>query len=370
MALTAETRAATFTLSDVTTSLRDRFSATPERENNRLSVVRAFSPVGFAPIGSDGLTILRTFALSSRASFAAGTHAARTTVAPILGPPLTYRSVDPLAGLTYRIADGAALYGHYGKTTRAPTLLTFECFDGSACLLGRALNDPPLRQTVSQTLEAGLRSSGDGPWGWTLSVYRSQANFDLVTLASARIGRNIATNVAGTARKGFDLRLRFAEGPWELSAGYTYLAATYQFDGRFTLPLPTTARAGDELRMRSGDRIPGIAPHQGRVSLGYAIRSGWSVGADVLAVSHQPLAGAVGGHLPGYWIANLHTSLQLTETLSLQGVIGNVFNRVYSDYGAFFETGALAAVLPTVHDPRRLAQGQPISGRAGLLLRW
>ena len=72
--------------------------------------------------------------------------------------------------------------------------------------------------------------------------------------------------------------------------------------------------------------------------------------------------------LPGYAVANLHTSYELTKNVTLFGVINNLFNKQYALYGTYFEPeGTSKAGLPiTLTDQRTQVPGQPFAIYAGL----
>jgi iron complex outermembrane receptor protein len=72
--------------------------------------------------------------------------------------------------------------------------------------------------------------------------------------------------------------------------------------------------------------------------------------------------------LPAYWVANLHTSYQVTKNLQVFGLVNNLFDRKYALFGSYFSPEGVAnAGLPiTLTDQRTEVPGQPLSVYAGL----
>ncbi len=68
---------------------------------------------------------------------------------------------NPSAGLTYSASRFASVYFSYSESSRAPTSIELGCADPTQpCNLPNALvSDPPLKQVVTRTLEAGVRGT-------------------------------------------------------------------------------------------------------------------------------------------------------------------------------------------------------------------
>src|SRR5215475_12623422 len=80
-----------------------------------------------------------------------------------------FSRVNPVVGLTYKFSPNITAYAGYSEANRAPTPLELGCSDPNRpCLIDTFLvSDPPLKQVVAHTFEAGLRgnfdvSAGDG----------------------------------------------------------------------------------------------------------------------------------------------------------------------------------------------------------------
>ncbi len=88
-----------------------------------------------------------------------------------------YSQFNPVIGATFKITPNVTVYGGYAQANRAPTPLELGCSDPMRpCLLDNALvGDPPLKQVVSHTYEAGLRGhigsdAKRGVLNWNLGV--------------------------------------------------------------------------------------------------------------------------------------------------------------------------------------------------------
>ncbi|HXN89236.1 MAG TPA: TonB-dependent receptor, partial [Methylocella sp.] len=81
-----------------------------------------------------------------------------TGQAPELNINDTFSRINPVVGLTYKILPTVTVYGGYSEANRAPTPLELDCADPNRpCLLENSLvSDPPLKQVVAHTYEAGL----------------------------------------------------------------------------------------------------------------------------------------------------------------------------------------------------------------------
>jgi iron complex outermembrane receptor protein len=76
--------------------------------------------------------------------------------------------------------------------------------------------------------------------------------------------------------------------------------------------------------------------------------------------------------VPAYWVANLHTSVQVTKNVEVFGLIQNLFNTRYYASGTFFQTGGFTNVgggdnlFANLTDPRTFLPGMPFAAYAGI----
>jgi iron complex outermembrane receptor protein len=253
--------------------------------------------------------------------------------------------------------------------------------------------DPPLKQVVAHTVEAGLRGgygkspkSGQPTWG--LGLFRTMSDDDIIEVASD-IGQQqfgFFQNAGRTLRQGLEAKLDYSRGPWTLYADYTYVDATYQASEKLISPNNPNAQGGggdddDEAQFvvtRPGDCIPGIPAHRFKIGAEYAVTGAWKVGADLYAVGSQYLIHDdtnASPQVPGYAVLNLHTSYQLTPNVELFGIVNNVFDHRYYLQGTFLEAGGFTSaggapnLLESLEGPS-FVPGMPLAVYAGVRARF
>jgi iron complex outermembrane receptor protein len=355
--------------------------------------IHTLGNVGLAPVGLGGhntyygLYAVDTFDITPQLSATLGARAnlARIELQDVLGtaPELTgthmFSRINPLAGLTYKLFPGLSVYGGYSEANRAPTPLELGCADPNRpCLLESfVVADPPLKQVVSNTYDAGLRGNlplNGGRLDWKLGVFRTDSFDDILAVASPVTGRGFFQNVPQTRRQGLEAGAAYRDPRWFAYANYAFVDATFQFEADLPSPNNPAADADGKVHVVPGNHIPAIPQHQLKVGAEYAVTPEWKVGADVIAVGPQFYFGDysnVNEKLPAYWVANLRTSYQITKELQLFALVNNLFNEKYATYGRYFDTGSLAnAIALTLADPRMQTPAQPLSIYAGLRLKY
>lgn len=356
------------------------------------SIIHTLGNIGFIPVNVEaqntylGLYATDTFDITSQLSMTLGgrLNVAKikltdlTGVSPDLNTDLTFTRVNPLAGLTYKIVPGLTLYGSYAESNRAPTPLELGCSNPSRpCLIESALvADPPLRQVVSRTYEAGLRGLlplGDAKIDWKVGAYRTDMSDDIISLASNIQGRAYFSNVPATRRQGIEAGVTYTAPRWMIYANYAFIDATYQFSGTLASPNNPLADANSNIFVTPGNRIPAIPAHQFKAGFDVAVTPEWKVGADVAVVGSQYFVGDdsnLNAKVPAYWVTNLRTSYQVTKEAQVFGVITNLFNQRYYTYGTYFElTGVAKALSTAFSDPRTVTPAQPFGVYGGFRLR-
>ena len=305
-----------------------------------------------------------------------------TGTSPALDGRHRFQRFNPAVGLAWKALDGLTVYGGYAETNRAPTPLELACSDPlRPCLLENALvADPPLRQVVSRSWQAGLRGSRRGAnarLDWSLGVYRSDNDDDILALASAIQGRGSFANVARTRRRGVEAEVSYASARWLAYASASHVEATYRFTGVLPSPNSPYADAAGNVRVAPGDRIGGIPTGRFKAGGDLRLTPAVSLGLDALAVSDQRRVGDGAGldaRIPGYWTASAHAVWRLGHGLELFGRIDNLFDRRYATFGTYFDTTALdnlaASPLPAGADPRTDTPAPPRALTLGLRARW
>src|SRR5262249_18507891 len=140
---------------------------------------------------------------------------------------------NPVVGATYKIAPWLNAYAGYSEANRAPTPAELACADPARpCLLDNFLvSDPPLKQVVAHTYEAGLR--GDVDLGenrrvtWNLGAFRTDSDDDIIHVASPITGRGFFQNAGTTRRQGIEASATYRSDRWNVFATYSYVDATF-----------------------------------------------------------------------------------------------------------------------------------------------
>lgn len=280
----------------------------------------------------------------------------------------SFSRFNPGTGLTYKVTSGLTAYAGYSESNRAPTAGELSCANpASPCLLDAFLvSDPPLRQVVSHTYEAGLRGrfyigALPGQFVWNASAYRTDADHDILLLATAVNGFGYFQNAGTTRHQGVDLHVGYHDATWNLSASYSYLDATFRNAQTLSSNSPS-ADANGLIYVRPGDRIPMNPASRLVLSGDFAITHSWRVGADLRFQSGEYLVGDESNQqpqLPGFTTVNVRTSYGVGNHFTLFGEIQNLLGRRYNTYGAFTELDGLPADI-NLTNPRTYS---PAPGR-------
>jgi iron complex outermembrane receptor protein len=283
-----------------------------------------------------------------------------------------YYRFNPMAGATYLLAPGLTLYGGYSEANRAPTAAELACADPDApCLIESFLTaDPPLKQVVSRTFEAGLRGKlaslgGDQRLEWTAGLFRTENQDDIISI-SASTGRGYFKNAGDTLRQGVELGAEYQDRYWDIYANYAYIDATFRTPNVLSSPnntlgfdcttgLPTNDDdAALCIQVEPGDHLPGIPRHRFKIGADYRVKHEWRIGGDLVAVSSQYFFGDeanLNPPLSGYAKVDVRSSYDITKDVQIYGLIDNLFDKHYGLFGNYFNqeaanNAAAAAGLP------------------------
>jgi iron complex outermembrane recepter protein len=282
-----------------------------------------------------------------------------------------YFHFNPMVGLTYKITPNLTLYGDYAVANRAPTPLELECSDPSRpCLIDNALvGDPPLKQVVTYTYEAGLRGQFDiatGHANWSVGAYHALNTNDIIdvlTNQTVSIGREFFQNASDTLRKGIEADFTYKQDRWNVYANYTYVDATFLN----SLLLPSTVNTSGTQLVVPGDHLTGIPDYRFKLGAEYQITKPWLFGADLNIVGSQWLVGDESNQLPkvpAYWVVNLHSSYKISDNLEVFGLVRNLFNQHYYTFGTLTDVTEFGYLNLT--DDRTFLPGMPFAAYLGL----
>lgn len=325
-----------------------------------------------------------------------------TGMSPLLNSENKFSRFNPVIGMTYKFTPGLTAYAGYSEANRAPTPLELGCSDPAhPCQIDNFLiADPPLKQVVAHTYEAGLR--GEIPLGggnpplvtkeggattprpgrltWALGVFRTSTDDDIINVASAEVQNfGYFANAGQTLRQGVEAKINYGWDRWSAYANYTYINATYQSTLTLQSPDNPAADANGNILVTPGDHIPGIPAHRFKAGADYQITDAWKLGADLSVVGSQYLIHDDSNQnpkVPAYWVVNMHASYQVTKNVEVFGLVQNLFNQHYYYAGTFFQTGGFTNVgggnnlYANLTDPLTYLPGMPLSIYAGLRVKF
>ncbi len=279
----------------------------------------------------------------------------------------SFQRLNPGVELDYAVSPGLNLRAGYAESNRAPTPAELSCADEDApCSLANFfIADPPLKQVVAKSFEAGASGhvmAGPVHIEWLLSAYRTRNRNDIQFVASEIRGRAYFQNIGSTRRQGVEASVRAMTGGLTAGLSYAFTDATYRAPLTLSSPANPQADEDGEIAVARGDHVPGIPRHSATLSLDYA-GAGWSIGGDLIARSGQYLLGDEGNDnakVPGYAVVNLRGSIGIVKGVSLFGELRNAFNRRYATVGTFSEVDEVELEeAPGASNPRAYGPGSP-----------
>jgi outer membrane receptor protein involved in Fe transport len=346
------------------------------------------NPVSIGPVALratnqyTGLYVLDTFDVTKAFSVTAGGrfNDARIALEDQIGTALngsqTFDRFNPIIGGAYKIAPDLTAYAGYSEANRAPTPLELGCADPAhPCLVAAFLvSDPPLKQVVSHTLEAGFRGSETlsiGTLSWKAGVFRARNTDDILAIPSPVLqGFGFFQNVGSTRRQGVETELNLKAPTLQLYASYAFVDARF-LDALQVGSNSPFADANGNVQIVPGNQIPAVPRHRVKAGIDYSITEAFKVGGDALFVSSQYFVGDESNQaqkLPSYAVFNLHSSYQINKTFQLYGRVDNIFDNRYATYGTFFRTDTVPNFTTGAPftDPRSLSPARPRAIYAGL----
>jgi outer membrane receptor protein involved in Fe transport len=347
------------------------------------------SPVSIGPVELratnqySGLYALDTFDVTNAFSITGGgrLNVAHIVLEDQIGTALngndSFNRFNPIIGGTYKITPGLTAYAGYSEANRAPTPLELGCADPARpCLIAAFLvSDPPLKQVVARTVEAGLRGSKDlnvGTLGWKFGAFRTNNTDDILAIPSPVLqGFGYFQNVGSTRRQGIEAEVTLKSKTLQLYASYALVDARF-LDALQVGSNSPFADANGNVQIVPGNRIPAIPRNRVKAGFDYSITDAFKVGGDALFVSSQYFVGDESNQaqrVPSYAVFNLHASYQIDKTFQVYARADNVFDNRYATYGTFFDTGAVPNFSnggAPFTDPRSLSPARPRAFYTGL----
>ncbi len=268
-----------------------------------------------------------------------------------------FSSFNPSIGFNWLPTPETNLFANLSRGARVPSVIELGCaldltptdvvagdpsfgqaprsLLGPACTLPTTLSgDPFLPQIRSTSGEVGIRGVLARGWQWNLSFYQTHLQDDIY-LVGAGPSRTYFDTIDRTRRRGFELGVQGASGPFDANASYSYVDATFEstfymlspnnssadfdqnsrtywndpsfFDeGRFTL-LPTEGANANRglgtfrnIKVEPGSRMPGVPAHNLNASIGWRFTPALRFGLTMVARSRTFVRGNENNqHTPG-----------------------------------------------------------------------
>jgi iron complex outermembrane receptor protein len=298
----------------------------------------------------------------------------------------SFQRFNPNGGLSYKVTPNVTAYAGYSEANRAPTPAELSCADPAApcSLTNFFVGDPPLKQVVARTVEAGLRGTvpaveGGAALTWKAGYYRTQSSDDIQFVSSPTPGRAYFQNVGTTLRQGVEIGAGLTAERWSAFVEYALTDATFQTPLTLNAPLnpfasPNPADPGNPdagiIQVRPGDRLPRIPLHSVKLGLEVLVTPEWKIGLTARAFSGRYLVGDeanLNRPTAPYGIINLSTSYQVTKNIQVFGLVENLLDAKYATFGTFSPVTQVPIVgLANASDPRSLSIGPPLGAYAGV----
>ncbi len=265
-----------------------------------------------------------------------------------------FKRFNPAVGLTWEPSQQLNAYAGFAQGNRAPSAIELGCADpANPCKLPNSFaGDPPLRQVITRTIEAGVRGGVARRYSWNLGVFRADNQDDILFVADNQAGFGYFKNFGKTRRQGLEAGFKArTTDALEIGFNYTLLAATY----RSTEVVDGSANSSNDaaagglpgvegvITVRRGDRIPLIPRHILKLFADFQVSPAWAIGADVTAIgsayargneNNQHSADGVyylgPGRSSGYAVLNLSVDYRPIPAWSFFVHVGNVFDRRYA----------------------------------------
>jgi outer membrane receptor protein involved in Fe transport len=307
----------------------------------------------------------------------------------------TFSRVNPAFGFTVTPRSDLTLYAAYSEASRAPTVIELGCANPAVpCgLPNEFASDPDLQQVVARTVELGMRGKLAGEQlVWSADAFRTLNSNDIQFVATAT-NSGYFENVGNTRRQGLDVALGGRVSSFHWQAMYSLVDATFRSDFTLSAPSNSSADAAGNILVSTGDRIPLVPRHTGRLILGYRIGERWDLGITAIAASGSYLHGnennanqaggsnAAGarilgsGWLPGYALVNLEGTFRIGERAEVFARLANLFDREYATAGflarnSFNPNGSFIANPADWSHEDAVSPAQPRAVWAGVRMRW
>ena len=276
----------------------------------------------------------------------------------------SFSRFNPALGLTWGASEQLTVYGGINQGSRAPSAVELGCADpNNPCKLPNAMaGDPPLKQVVTTTLEAGLRGTAGVGTGmaWNIGLFSAENKDDILFVADNAAGYGYFKNFGKTRRQGLEAGFSTNLGGVSTGANYTFIDATFRSDellggaGNSSNNAALAGFPGTEstIQVSAGKRIPLVPRHLLKLFAQAPLGAAFLLGADVTAVSSADARGNENNaHAPdgvvylgsgssaGYAVLNLRGDWRPMPGLMVFLQVNNTLDRRYSTAAQLGATG-------------------------------
>ena len=257
-----------------------------------------------------------------------------------------FQRLNPAVGLAFAISPALSTYMGYSESSRTPTSIELGCADpANPCKLPNAMaGDPPLRQVVTHSWEAGLRGALSKNTQWTAGIFRAQSSDDILFVAAPNATSfGYFKNFGKTLRQGLELGLNSQQGAWSFGGHYTWLQATYQSAETLGGSANSSRDVDGNITIKPGDTLPMTPKQILKLHADYQWNSAWRSGLGMTALAgmyargnenNQQQANGLNflgsGKTAGYSAINFNTRYQSSSDTTWMLNIMNLFNRTYA----------------------------------------
>ncbi|SNR76033.1 Outer membrane receptor proteins, mostly Fe transport [Methylobacillus rhizosphaerae] len=313
----------------------------------------------------------------------------------------SYYSFNPSLGATWQASPNLNVYGNWSQGTRTPSVIELGCAfdktlipagvnpDGTmkyieksigenrSCSLPTTLSgDPYLPQIKATTYDLGMR----GTWGdnveWNLGLYQTDLKDDIYMISFPG-NRNFFDTIGKTRRRGLEAGITAAFDKLRIRVNYALTDATFQ--DTFTMTADDNSSStldpycndsgacvydlentGRRIKVKPGNRMPGVPLHNLNATLSYQVTPKWQVGITAVAHSFAFVRGNENnkhrsgetiyeldnngqlrarpvsdnpGTTPGYLTLNFQTSYKINSEWTLGLRVNNLLDKEYFTAG-------------------------------------
>ena len=295
---------------------------------------------------------------------------------PELNGKHQFHLFNPSLGASYQFSPQFNFYASVSQSARAPSAIELACSEAvlelagedEECRLPNAfLADPPLKEVVARNFELGIRGNWNEMTSYHLVLFHSTNKNDIIFQSTGR-ATGLFKNIDKTRRMGLEAGLKLVFSRLETNINYSYLKATFE-DDFFVLspnhPAAISANgdaSADSIRVKPGDRIPGLPEHTLQVHSRLSVSDNFSFAVEWLASAGQYLRGDESNELsktPGYNVFNFKADYALNEQLHLLAKVENVFDKEYYSFALLGEEPDEVVGLEELSDNRFYGPASP-----------